>query len=278
MNDINNIYERVKTDLKKLDIYLFNENIEFDNPINSNCILKIKKEKIAFANINRLCKYFDFFDKYKKFKNISEEEESTKNVIDLHEINKEGYNIYIFIKIIYNFETFNINFIMKKEYIGEFVHLSDILCLKDNFKLTLYDYVIQNIDGYKYMNLEIMQDNSFNELIMYILNNCLDDINIINFINHWQNYFDNNMIILIRNKIKEKFKKYSTLKIYNIYKDCLLLNIKSNEESTIFNFIPLELLFINKNIIMDVNKRKPSGRNSIEQDHYDIIIKDKKLF
>lgn len=32
MNDINNICEKIKTDFNILDIYLFNENIEFDNP------------------------------------------------------------------------------------------------------------------------------------------------------------------------------------------------------------------------------------------------------
>lgn len=166
---------------------------------------------------------------------------------------------------------------MKIEYIGEFICLSDILCLKNNFKLTLYDYIIQNINCYKYINLDIINDNLWFELIMYILNICLDDINIINFINHYKNYFDNKTIILIRNNIKEKIKNYSTLKIYNIYKDCSLLNITNHEKLTIFNFIPLELLFINKNIIMDVNKRSSGRRNSFEKDHYDIIIKDKKI-
>lgn len=255
MDEINKICEEFNENIKKINIDFFNLEEDFDNPIYSNCILKITENKIAFANIDKLCKYFDFFEKYKNFNDMTNK--YYKKEIKLYEINKENYNIYNYIKLVYNIEDFNVPNLMKPKYIGEYVYLSNVLGLKNNFKIKLYEYIKENISEYEEMNFECINDESWDELMVYIINNCSNDRKMIDLIYYWKEFFNEKTTILIRNNIKAKFKDYSIHEIISIYKDCSLLNINNIDDLLVFNFVPFEIILIDKKIKLSIiNQRR----------------------
>lgn len=251
MEKINKICKDFNDVLDELNVSFFNEE-KFDNPFYSNCILRIKRDKIAFANIDKLCEYFDFFEGYKNF---NEKFETNKKEINLYEINNKNQDIYKYIKIIYDEKSFLNTNLMKIEYIGEYVYLSDLLSLKYKYKTTLYEYIIRNIDKYKEMKFKCLNKTYlWNELITYVINNCSNDKKTISLICYWKNFINNDTAILIRDNIKEKFKDYEIFEIYDIYKECSLFNICNSNDLNIFNFIPFEIFLLKTNIDFNCNE------------------------
>lgn len=273
MDKINKICKDFNNVLDELNVSFFNEE-KFDNPFYSNCILRIMKNKIAFANIDKLCEYFDFFEAYKNFNEISE---NNKKEINLYEINKKNQDIYKYIKIIYDENSFLNTNLMNVEYIGEYIYLSDLLSLKYKYKETLYKYIIENIDKYKEMELDYLYKTSlWDELIIYIINNCSNDKKVISLIYYWCNFMNNDTAILIRDSIKEKFKVYKIFEIYDIYKECCLFNIKDDNDLKIFNFIPFEIFLLKTNIDLNCSEYGRYKNNKyIEEKQCEIKIKTK---
>lgn len=253
MDRINNICKDFNSILDELN-FVFLDEERFNNPFNSNCILRITKDKIAFADIDKLCEYFGFFNSYKNFEDITQNE---KKNINLYEINEKNMDIYNYIKIVYDNKTFIDNFFMKIECIGDYIYLSDLLSLKYEYKITLYEYIIKNINKYKEMKFDCLINSSlWNDLIEYIINNCSNDKKIINLICYWRNFMNNDTTILIRNIIMKKFKSYKIFEIYDIYKDCFLFNIDDDNDLMVFNFIPFEIFLFKTNINIIYNNKK----------------------
>lgn len=245
MERINKICKDFNDVLDELNVGFFNEE-RFDNPFYSNCILRIMENKIAFADIDKLCEYFKFFECYKNFNNISEK---NKKEINLFEINNKKQDIYKYIKIIYDEKSFLCTNLMEIEYIGEYVYLSDLLSLKYKYKTTLYDYIINNIDKYKEMKFNYLHKTSlWDELVIYIIDNCSNDKKTISLICYWRNFMNNDTAILIRDKIKEIFE------IYDIYKECCLFNNQDNNDLKIYNFIPFEIFLFKTNIDLNFSE------------------------
>lgn len=222
--------------LDELNVSFFNQE-KFDNPFYSNCILRIMKNKIVFANIDKLCEYFDFFEAYKNFNEISE---TNKKEINLHEINKKNQDIYKYIKIIYDENSFLNTNLMNVEYIGEYVYLSDLLSLKYKYKEMKFHYLYNT--------------SLWAELIIYIINNCSNDKKVISLIYYFRKFMNNDTAILTRDSIKEKFKVYEIFEIYDIYKECCLFNIKDYNDLKIFNFIPFEIFLLKTNIDLNCSE------------------------
>lgn len=273
MEKINKICKEFNDVLEELNVSFLNEE-KFDNPFYSNCILRITKNKIAFANIDNLCKYFDFFECYKNLNNLSD---NNKKEINLYEINNMNQDIHMFIKILYDENSFLNTKLMKIENIGEYIYLSDLLSLKYKYKTTLYDFVIQNIEKYKEMKLFCLSKTSlWDDLLTYIINNCSNDKKILKLICYWRKLMNNDTAILIRSKINEKFRQYEIFEVYDIYKECLLFNNK-DIDFEIFNFIPFEIFLFNTNISIDFNEYGRYRNNTyVHEKEYQIKIKDKR--